>query len=182
MSESKQELLIQILLQNSALDVYKNILQSYRLEDIFVLARQDEQARLAFRATWNLEHILLDRSELLDQYQAQVVELFVNSNNDSSLRSTSKLVMTLLKRKSILSDDEQEAILNKTFQLMERNDCPVALLVNCWDILLLCAARHPWIAEELYTHIHFQLDRNATPASKSRGLRILKKLERITHT
>lgn len=181
MSESKQEQLIQVLLQNSALDVYKDILQAYRLEDIFVLAQQDEQARLAFRATWTLEHILLDRSELLEQYQAQVAELFVNSNNDSSLRSTSKLVMTILKRKSMLSDDEQEAILNKTFQLMERNDCPVALLVNCWDILLLYTENEPWIAGELRTHIHFQLERNATPASKSRGQRILKKLERITH-
>lgn len=182
MSKNNQEQLIQVLLQNSALDVYKNILHAYRVEDIFALAQQDKQARLAFRATWTLEHLLLDRLELLDRYKVQVTELFVDSQNDSSLRSNSKLIMILLQRKTILSDDAQEAIIHKAFQLVERNDCPVALLVNCWDILLLCSINQPWIAEELRTHIHFQLERNATPASLSRGNRILKNLERITNS
>src|SRR5690606_4900889 len=182
MSKNKQEQLIQVLLQNSALDLYKNILHAIRMEDIFALAQQDKQARLAFRATWTLEHILLDRLDLLDRYKVQAIELCVDSQNDSSLRSTSKLIMIILQRKTILSDDAQEAIIHKAFDLVERNDCPVALLVNCWDILYLFCKNQPWIADELRMHISFHLEQNATPASLSRGNRILKKLERITNS
>lgn len=182
MTSTVKDKLAQVLLQNSALDLYKNILHDYRMEDIFSLARQSEHPQLAFRATWTLEHILLNQLALLKQYKAEVIELYISSDNASSLRSSSKLIMTMLQRKDEISAEEEEILLHKTFQLIERNNCPVALLVNCWDILYLFCKNQPWIADELRMHISFHLEQNATPASLSRGNRILKKLERITNS
>src|SRR5690606_35163201 len=105
---------------------------------------------------------------LLIEYRSEIVDLYVSSNNESSLRSTSKLIMRLLELVfQEITSDEQGNILEKAFQLIEQHDCPVALLVNCWDILLLLSVVHPWIREELKLHITFYLERHATPASKS---------------
>jgi hypothetical protein len=177
-SKSKEAQLIQSILQNSALDIYKTILQTHSSKDIFKLAQQTYDPRLAFRASWTLEHILLEQKDLLISHQTDVITLYASSNNHSSLRSISKLVIHLLQqRDQKITGQYRDDILEKTFQLAEKNDCPVALLVNCWDILFLLSAAEPWLRQELKTHITFYLERHATPATKSRGLRILKKLK-----
>ncbi|HMR18198.1 MAG TPA: hypothetical protein PKA53_02765 [Sphingobacterium sp.] len=183
MPEKKNEQLIQVLLNNSALDLYKTILQEYPLRELFSLARQTEDYRLAFRAAWTLEHIFLQQKASIIKYKEDIITLYASSANESSLRSISKLIIKLLQiADQQLTDDEQDNILEKTFHLIEQEECPVALLVNCWDILHLLSAIQSWIRQELKLHITFSLEKNATPASKSRGLRILKKLERIADT
>lgn len=178
MTTKDREKLIQVLLKNSALDLYKTILQEYQIQEILALAQQTADYRLAFRAAWTLEHIFLDQPSLLIEYREKIVALFYSTTNESSLRSFSKLIIKILSPPDQqTTTDEQEKIIEKAFQLIEQEVCPVALLVNCWDILYLLSATEHWIRQELKLHITFYLEKNATPASKSRGFRILKKLE-----
>src|SRR5690606_32158854 len=98
--------------------------------------RQQADYRLAFRAAWTLEHILLHNPVLLRIHHSEVIDLYCSTDNESSLRSISKLVMHLLSMPSIqLTEDRKEQIINTTYPLIEKDDCPIALLVNCWDIL-----------------------------------------------
>ncbi len=169
--------LAKALLENSALDLYEHILKDYTVEDLLILCRQTDQYRLAFRAAWTLEHVLLKHKNLLVKYAPKVIRLYLTTDNDSSLRSLSKLIIQLLKTSpASCTSKDQEDIISKTFQLIEAESCPVALLVNCWDILHLMGKQHDWIAQELKLHILFHLEKNPTPASKSRGNRILSKL------
>lgn len=178
MDEKKREKLIKVLLENSALDLYKTILQEYQIDSLFSLAEQLTDYRLAFRAAWTVEHIFLDQPPLLAEHREKIITLFYSSINESSLRSFSKLIIKLLGPScQPITTDEEEKIIEKAFQLMEQENCPVALLVNCWEILFLLSTTVHWIQQELKLYITFYLEKNATPATRSRGFRILKKLE-----
>jgi len=171
--------LAQLLLENSALDLYKHILQDHAMKDILALCHQSEDHRLAFRAAWTLEHIMLHDLSLFNRYYKEIIDLYCSTDNESSLRSISKLVMQLLKMSSIpLTEDSYENLINATYPWVEKENCPVALLVNCWDILYLLSGRYDGLGLELQTLILFHLEKNPTPASKSRGNKILKLLKR----
>lgn len=173
------EVLAKTLLENSALDLYKNILQDHTIEDLLTLCLQTQHYRLAFRAAWTLEHILLNNSTLLNKYHKQVIDLYCTTTNESSLRSASKLVISLLKMPSInLAEEVYEHIITATYPLVEKENCPIALLVNCWDILHLLSKKYDWLIDELKTLILFHLEKNPTSASKSRGSKILNQLKR----
>ncbi|NGM61472.1 hypothetical protein G5B30_06005 [Sphingobacterium sp. SGG-5] len=179
MKAKNHDALVQLLLKNSALDLYQHILQDYAIEDLFALCQQKEHYRLAFRAAWTLEHILLHNPALLGIHHSEVIDLYCSTDNESSLRSISKLVMHLLRMPSIqLTEDRKERIINATYLLIEKDDCPVALLVNCWDILYLLSPKYEGLDTELQTLILFHLERNPTPASKARGYKILNQLKR----
>jgi len=177
MNKQYKDGLANALLENSALDLYAHILKEYTVEDLLALCHQTAHYRLAFRAAWTLEHVLLKDKVLLSRYTPEVIELYLITDNDSSLRSISKLIMQLLKTSlASFTPQHQEDILSKTFRLIEKEDCPVALLVNCWDILYVLSKQYDWITQELQLYILFHLEKNPTPASKSRGNRILNRL------
>ena len=52
---------------------------------------------------------------------------------------------------------------------------PVAVRVNCLDILLNLRNEFPWIKEELQAQIEFYL-RDGSPAMQSRGRKILRQV------
>ncbi len=179
MKQKNHDALAQLLLENSALDLYQHILQDHVLEDILALCHQGEHHRLAFRAAWTLEHVMLHDLSLLSRYYKEIVYLYCSTANESSLRSVSKLVMQLLKTPSILlTEDMYENLINATYTLVEKENCPVALLVNCWDILHLLSKKYEGLDPELQTLILFHLEKNPTPASKGRGNKILNQLKR----
>jgi len=177
MDKQHKDSLAKVLLENSALDLYGHILKKYTVEDLLALSRQADHYRVAFRAAWTLEHILLKHKDILIDYSRETIDLYLYTDNDSSLRSISKLIIQLLKTApALFSPEDQEHIISKTFQLIEKENCPIALLVNCWDILYLLSKNHDWIQQELKLHILFHLEKNSTPASKSRGNKTLYKL------
>ncbi|MFD2555632.1 hypothetical protein [Sphingobacterium tabacisoli] len=164
----------------SASDFKTAVLESISVDELIFISASTEVPRAAFRAAWALEHLLLHSPALLHQYRGQIIDLYTSSNNWSVLRSITKLIIELTKTSSktttLLSDEQEEGLLEKTFQVLAAVDCPIAVRCNAYDILFNFTMKYEWLARELRTQIHFDLEKNKTPALSSRGQKILKKI------
>ena len=171
------------LFSYGASDLNEQILNTISLEELPSLCSSLNNSRTSFRAAWALEHILIANRTLLLQQQPQILYIYSTTTNWSVLRSVSKLVIELIKElkheRRLLSEEEEENLLEKTFQLLSDIDCPIAVRCNAYDIVLALVPKHEWLAHELRIQIQFDLERSSTPALASRGLKVLKKLERI---
>jgi len=70
------------------------------------------------------------------------------------------------------------AIIGTTFEWMVYPQTPVAVKVNCMDVLYNLKEIDGWIADELRAQIEFQL-KDGSAALQSRGRKVLKKLSRF---
>jgi len=75
-----------------------------------------------------------------------------------------------------LISEYQEQIIEITFDWLIDSQTPVAVKVNCMDILLHFGKEQPWIPDELSSQVQFLL-KDGSAAVQSRGKRILKKLK-----
>lgn len=183
MDSNRFQILSEALYSYSVSDFKEQLLATIPLEELLWLSLSPQDQRTSFRAAWALEHILMANDALLLQNKKQVLYTYYSATNWSVLRSISKLVMVLtkeLKQQShFLSAEEEENLVNKTFEILGKVECPIAVRCNAYDILLALASTQTWLVNELRIQIQFDLEKNSTPALSSRGLRILKKLERI---
>ncbi|SFS50957.1 hypothetical protein [Sphingobacterium wenxiniae] len=150
--------------------------QQYQIDMVDLLQysyHNDKQ--IAFRAAWLLEHIILKEPTLLTEIYPTFIEKLPEQQNWSCQRSFTKILMlTTGKHTPIAHTEEQEiAIIENVFQWLITDACPVAIVVNCLDILNNLSDKHPWIKEELVAQINHLL-KNPTPALNSRAKRILK--------
>lgn len=166
----------------SASDFKTTVLKSISIEELIFISASTAVPRAAFRAAWALEHILFDSRSLLHEYQDQIVDLYLFSTNWSVLRSITKLTIELTKAGSknakLLSNEQEEQLLEKTFQILAAIDCPIAVRCNAYDILFTLTPKYEWLAQELCTQIDFDLEKNKTPALSSRGQKILKRINK----
>lgn len=183
MDSNRFQIISEALYSYGASDFKEQLLETITLDELLWLSLSLQDQRTSFRAAWAMEHILLANKTLLLQYSKQVLHTYANANNWSVLRSVSKLVMALAKElkdnNGIFSEEEDESLINKTFEILGNLECPIAVRCNAYDILLALVGSQEWVAHELRLQIQFDLERNSTPALTSRGLRVLKKLERI---
>lgn len=182
MQQERIDIITEALYSYSASVLKEGILQYATIEELLELSLNTNE-RIAFRAAWALEHVLLgNQNGFLEKYIDSILEVYKKSNNWSVLRSVTKLVITYLSinKNKKLNDDDVELIINKTFDILENSTCPIAVRCNCYDILYLFYPQHNWIAHELVQRIQLDLTKQETPALTSRANRILKKLERIT--
>lgn len=167
----------------SAADFNADFTQQISIQDLIDVVRINEDERASFRAAWALEHLLLKDVESLRKYTENILQIYFTSTNWSVLRSISKLIMLLLKNplKYILYIDEklQGLLLDKTFNLLATNDCPIALRCNAYDIIFLTGKDENWVLSELKTQIYFDLEKNTTPALRSRGEKIIKSINKF---
>jgi len=183
MQQHRIDEITEALYSNSASVIKEGILQYATIEELYELCLYLIE-RTAFRAAWCLEHVLLSpNKELLVEKKDDTLKVYYTSYNWSVLRSFSKIVMETLE---IISRDmvekDTELLINKTFDILENSECPIAVRCNCYDILCMLAEKEDWLIQELRQRIQLDLDKNETPALKSRAKRVLKKLERITNT
>ncbi|MDR2285238.1 MAG: hypothetical protein LBE37_18645 [Sphingobacterium sp.] len=180
MDKTRFNTISEALYTYGASDFNTAILTSISIDELIFISTSTEVPRAAFRAAWALEHLLLHSPPLLHQYQGQIIDLYTSSNNWSVLRSITKLTIALTKANSkdttLLSDEQEEGLLEKTFQVLAAVDCPIAVRCNAYDILFTLTIKHEWLAQELRTQILFDLEKNKTPALSSRGQKILKKI------
>ncbi|ERJ59771.1 hypothetical protein [Sphingobacterium paucimobilis] len=181
MDNQRFQTISEALYQYGASDLNKDILKHISIDELICVSTSTENQRAAFRAAWALEHILLSSVDLLHRYQKQIATLYITTTNWSVLRSISKLLLELHKASKkgldLPDEDNEEKLLEKTFQLLADTNCPIAVRCNAYDILLAFVVKHPWLAHELRIQIQFDLEKKNTPALSSRGLRILKKLK-----
>jgi hypothetical protein len=76
---------------------------------------------------------------------------------------------------SILAKN-REQLVEITFDWLIDPETPVAVKVNCMDILFPFAKEQSWIKDELRSQVQFLLN-DGSAALQSRGKRILKKLK-----
>ena len=153
------------------------MLAGISLQDLLSLSLEKDK-KISFRAAWVFETIVLKDTTLLQGLLPQFFDNLKKQENWSCLRSYSKILIYLTsnKNKSYLLDDEtEEQLIEHAFQWMIDQQCPVAVLVNCLDILNNLSKKHPWVKEELLAQIsHFQKIK-PSPALLSRTNRILRR-------
>jgi len=143
------------------------------------------QNEIAFRASWVLEQFLYFRWDDLVPILDDFIKGYLIQKNKSCQRHFTKIMMYLTESCSTiilkpLINEYQEQIIEITFDWMIDPDTPVAVKVNCMDILLYFSKGHQWIPDELRSQIQFLL-RDGSAAVQSRGKRILKKLKSSSH-
>ncbi|WP_437919617.1 hypothetical protein [Sphingobacterium sp. LRF_L2] len=134
--------------------------------------------QIAFRASWLLEHVLLDDNTLIKGMYITFLSRLKEQCNWSCIRSYTKICMLLThpsQRIVILKQQEEQLIIECCFNWIINANCPVAVTVNCLNVLYYLSDSHTWVKEELIAQIHFLL-KNPTPALKSRANRILKRI------
>lgn len=167
------------LLNHSAAGITDQTVHDFSIPQLIAWSRQLDDYRLAFRSAWYIEHFFLKDERLYALYGADIIDIYCNTANWSVLRSYSKLLMWMLSKKNkqfTLSEEQEERILEKSFVILDDSSCPVAVQVNVMDILADLIKKYDWIANELRIRIELALEKEATPALKSRGNRILKRI------
>jgi hypothetical protein len=79
--------------------------------------------------------------------------------------------------KKVASTINFEPIVEATFEWLINDRTPVAVRVNCLDILYNLSNSYTWITEELKDQTRFLL-KNESAAMQSRGKRVLKKIKK----
>ncbi|RKE55722.1 hypothetical protein [Sphingobacterium detergens] len=156
-------------------DFSLNMLGDISLRDLLNISLEKDKT-VSFRAAWVFETIVLKNTALLDGLLLQFFDNLKKQKNWSCLRSYSKVLMYLTSKKNKrydLDEKTEEELIEQAFQWMIEQQCPIAVLVNCLDILNNLSKKHSWVKEELFAQIdHFQKIK-PSPALLSRTKRIL---------
>lgn len=132
---------------------------------------------IAFRSAWILENTINYSRELFITYIPDFIDTYIKLQNESCKRHFTKILIFLFKNRLILLEGEKlDAIIDTTFEWLVITDTPVAVKVNCLDILFYCKDKSDWIREELPSQIEFLL-KDGSAAMQSRGKKLLKKLK-----
>ncbi|SKB91649.1 hypothetical protein [Daejeonella lutea] len=135
---------------------------------------------VAFRAAWILEAITELDTTALNPHITKFIDTYLKLANHGVQRHFTKILMGLTHSydgKIVLPEDKAEAVVGITFEWLIEPQTPVAVKVNCMDILYNFKDKNEWIADELRAQIEFQLQ-NGSAALQSRGRRILAKFSR----
>ena len=134
------------------------------------------QSETAFRASRVLEHLVYLRIADFVPFLPDFLSAYFLQKNHSCQRHFTKIMMYLTdSESSMISASLINQIIETTFEWLIDPETPVAVKVNCMDILLNLSSGHQWISDELRSQIEFLL-RDGSAAIQSRGKRILKKL------
>lgn len=139
------------------------------------------RSEIAFRASWILEQLVHFRWEDLVPSLPDLISVYLRQENRSCQRHFTKIMMYLTHPESSqyiksLIDSNQDKIIERTFEWLIDPETPVAVKVNCMDILLNLRSGSEWIPDELRSQVQYLL-KDGSAAVQSRGKRILKKLK-----
>ncbi|MBC7915835.1 MAG: hypothetical protein H7Y07_17130 [Pyrinomonadaceae bacterium] len=142
------------------------------IKDLMSITLHDTP-EIAFRAAWVLENSVLcyEKNYSINE----LVGYYLKQNNFSCMRHYTKIMMFLVKRGKILMTKDSDKVIDLTFEWLINPTTPVAVKVNCLDILYGFKDYSDWIVEELPSQIQFHL-KDGTAAMQSRGKKLLKHL------
>ena len=124
------------------------------------------------RAAWVFEYICTNNEELFSLYIERIAALFPIVTNESVLRILAKLL--ILKP---IPEKEEGNVLNAAFDRLTNKALPIAVRVNCMQIVYNLTEKYPELQNELRGIIENEIE-SGKPAFKSRGRKILAKLNR----
>lgn len=133
--------------------------------------------QVSFRAAWLLEHVCIQQPALISSICNVLINRLSEQNHWGTIRSYTKIVMLATDVKTAIphTSDQEEVLIEQCFNWLINPSCPVAVVVNCFDILYNLRKKNPWIEDELKAQIQHLL-KNPTPALASRANRILKRI------
>ncbi len=147
------------------------------------LCYYQEKESIAFRAAWVLEHIALHNPNRFMPVFHDFIHRLPDQKNRSCQRHFTKILMQIThpKAPSFFQDAyreiDREALVETVFGWLIDPDTPIAVQVNCMDILFYMSKEFDWIADELENQIEFFM-RDGSPAMQGRGKKILEKLRK----
>jgi hypothetical protein len=136
------------------------------------------QKEIAFRASWVLEHLELNAVDKFLPHLENFIQRYLEQENKSCQRHFTKIMMRITDKKAPdlyklkLKDYDFEAAVNTTFEWLIHPKTPIAVRVNCMEILFNLHLKFDWIRDELEQQIVFSL-RGGGPAVQSRGKKLL---------
>jgi hypothetical protein len=148
----------------------------FHTSDLLELSLDAKCAEIAFRAAWILENIQMLQPEKFWDYELRFFEAYPQQGNQSCRRHYTKIMMTCLQSGLEKVRGDLDRVVEATFDWLVDTGTPVAVKVNCLDILCRLKIRYNWVSEELRAQTEFLL-RNGTPAMQARGRKILRQLK-----
>jgi hypothetical protein len=126
------------------------------------------------RAMWIFELMCTENDTIFNQYLDKLAAFFPNSNNEAVNRMIGKLLML----KDVPEKYEGE-VLNTAFERLVDKKLPIAVRVNCMQIVFNLSKKYPEIEFELRGIIENEIA-HGMPAFKNRGGKILQQLNKKT--
>lgn len=148
-----------------------------------------EKSPVAFRAAWVLEHVEVSAPSLFLPYFPEFIRRLPEQKNQSCQRHFTKILLHFTRpqashtyKQALAAIPDWEPLVEVVFEWLINSQTPVAVKVNCLEVLLYLSIEFPWIKEELQAQTEFYL-RDGSPAMQSRGRKILKAVQakRLPH-
>jgi hypothetical protein len=137
----------------------------------------EKEYEVAFRAAWVLEYVFLDHPRLAFNELPTFLKVYPIQKNDSCKRHFTKIAMIITERRDLVELYDFEPVVETSFEWLIDENTPVAVRVNCMDVLFNLRNDFSWVAEELQPQIEHLL-KDGSAALQSRGKRLLKKLKK----
>ena len=154
------------------------------VHDLLSLSLLKEHPSVAFRAAWVLEEVAYTFPDSFVPYLKPFVAHLHEQQNLSCQRHFTKILMRCTNPKTgigyraawqVIPDREQ--VVETIFDWLISPRTPVAVQVNCLDVLLHLQAEFDWIKEELQAQVEYLL-LDGSAAMQSRGKRVLNKVSK----
>lgn len=144
-----------------------------------------QKKAVAFRAAWILEFVEYEYPERFLPVFSAFIDRLPEQKYESCQRHFTKILLhftqpnikdTRKRTFDALSATRQEQVVETLFEWLIAPKTPVAVRVNCMEILSYLIPLFPWIKEELLAQIHFYM-KAGTAAVQSRGKRLLSEIK-----
>ena len=155
----------------------------FPIEDLLILCYHQEKS-IAFRAAWILESVAYKYPTRFVPILEDFIKELHKQHHDSCQRHFSKILIhfTAPKAKAVrknafskLSKTANENVVDVMFEWLINPATPVAVRVNCMEVLYYMTPQFPWIKEELLAQIIFYM-KDGSAALQSRGKALIKKI------
>ena len=136
----------------------------------------DPDPRIAFRASYALEHAFAADPKRMEPHLNALVDRYAEMSCHGAQRHFSKILALLLRRKSLRLDDRRlDRTIEVTFDRLIDPSVRPAVKVWAMEILDSLSAELPWVEEQLYDTICW-LMRDDGPALRNRGAKICRRI------
>lgn len=160
--------------------------EAFLLGDLLELCYHSDK-QIAFRASWILEFAENSCPEKFIPFFYDFLKGFPLQKNGSCQRHFTKILMHFTEpkakiiRKAAFKQvpvDLKEQLVETLFEWLIEPTTPVAVQVNCMEVLCYMIPTFPWIKEELPALIYFYM-KGGSAAMQSRGKKILAQIKNI---
>lgn len=130
----------------------------------------NDSNKKAWKAAWVLDHVYLEKPDLINDYIDTMIMLFMQSHCDGTRRILGKLLSL-----NDITDRVDGNFVNTCFDMLISETVAVAVKVHAMQLLFNISQTYPELRAELKLILEEQMPNN-TVAFKARAKRLLRKL------